>query len=245
MADKLVDFLFGAVDVEQKKDQYSIAPGIVENNRDLLSEGRVQVRIPSRPAFSPWARLLGLGAGAGKGFFWVPQLKDEVLVAFNQNDERDAYILGGLWSMIQRPPVSVPVVDPLRKRVIKTGLIGGTGHEIEFDDALQSITITSSTRQKISINPKSIEINAALNTMTITLSILPPCISIEYKVPKVGNMKLTLGTKPSPCISIENNLPLGNIELKAPQGKISLEAPTVEVKALGPCVIQGLPVKIN
>ena len=223
MADKLLEWISGAVDTEQ----YSIAPGIVKNNLDLLGEGRVQVRIPSRPAFSPWARLLGLGGGAEKGFFWVPQLDDEVLVAFNQNDERDAYILGGLWSMMQRPPVLLPF-DQLRKRVIKTGLIGGIGHEIEFDDVLQSITITSSTEQKITIDPFKIQLSAAFGLITITL-----------------------GVKPTMGISIEA---LGNIELKAPLGKISLQALEVEVKGtlktevktdLGPCVIQGLPVKIN
>ena len=205
MADELLDRVSGAVDVEQKKAPYSIAPGIVTNNLDLLGEGRVQVRITSRPAFSPWARLLGLGGGMGKGFFWVPQLKDEVLVAFNQNDERDAYILGGLWSMIQRPPALLPV-DPLRKRVIKTGLIGGIGHEIEFDDVLQSITITSSTQQKITIDPLKIQLSAAFGLITITL-----------------------GVEPTVGVSIEA---LGNIELKAPLGKISIDALEVEIKGL-------------
>src|SRR5215207_9313317 len=146
MANELLDSVAGAAPM--RGTGYSVAPGVVTNNLELLAEGRVQVRIPSLPAFEPWARLSAVGAGSGRGFLWVPQIDDEVLVAFNQNDERDAYVLGGLWNTLDRPPVTVPT-DFLIKRVIKTGMVSGVGHEIEFDDALQSITITSTTKQKI------------------------------------------------------------------------------------------------
>ena len=46
-------------------------------------EGRVQVRIPSIPAMEPWARVPSLGGGSGRGFVWIPQIDDEVLVAEN------------------------------------------------------------------------------------------------------------------------------------------------------------------
>src|SRR5690242_4239650 len=103
---------------------YSIAPGIVTNNIDLMSEGMVQVRIPSMPAVEPWARLVAVGGGSGRGFFWLPQINDEVLVAINANDVRDAYILGGLWNMMDRPPVTT-FAEQLIKRTIKTGTLPG------------------------------------------------------------------------------------------------------------------------
>ena len=77
---------------------------------------------------------------------------DEVLVALSQNDTADAFILGGLWSTADQPPV-VDSAEATAKRVIKTGLKGGVGHEIEMDDALQSISIVSTTKQKITIDP--------------------------------------------------------------------------------------------
>ena len=51
---------------------YSIAPGVVTNNVDLMSEGMVQVRIPAMPAIEPWARVCAVGGGSGRGFFWLP-----------------------------------------------------------------------------------------------------------------------------------------------------------------------------
>jgi uncharacterized protein involved in type VI secretion and phage assembly len=201
---------------------YSIAPGIVTNNIDALAEGRVQVRIPVLPAFELWARLSAIGAGSDRGFIWVPQIDDEVLVAFAQNDERDAYVLGGLWNMRDRPPLTLQS-DFLIKRVIKTGMAGGLGHEVEFDDAQQSITITSSTKQKITIDPLQIEIKNTAGTLTIKMDNTSQTISIEAAA---------------------------KLELKAAQIKIEgvqveLKGANVNIQATGPCSIQGLPVKIN
>src|SRR5690242_9901986 len=98
-----------AADRERKGDpQYAVAAGVVTNNIDLLGEGRVQVRIPTRPSFEPWARLATIGAADGCGFMWVPAVNDEVLVAFASDDLSSAFVLGGLWSTTNRPPLTLP-----------------------------------------------------------------------------------------------------------------------------------------
>jgi uncharacterized protein involved in type VI secretion and phage assembly len=207
---------------ESFKEGFAIAPGIVTNNLDAMVEGRIQVRVPSLPELETWARLPAVGGGSGRGFLWVPQVDDEVLVAFAHNDVRAAYVLGGLWSTRDRPPITLPT-DAFNKRVIKTGLAGGLGHEIELDDALQSITITSSTKQKITIDPLQIAIQSTGGTLSITLD------------------------NKSQTVSIQSAL---KIELKATQ--ISLQGATVDIKggvvsiqSSGPCTLQGLPIKLN
>ena len=220
-------FLDWAVGVDRSNsDGYSIAPGVVTDNTNFLLEGRVQVRIPSLPSFEPWARMVSVGAGSSRGFMWLPQMDDEVLVGFNQNDERDAYILGGLWSTIDRPPTIIPT-DFLSKRILKTGLAGGLGHSIEFDDALQSVTIETSTQQTITIDPKKIEIATTGGVQKLVLDLTSATVSVEVAV--------------------------GNIELKAPLGTISLKAMDVSIEgtlsttvsAGLECSIKGLPVKLN
>jgi uncharacterized protein involved in type VI secretion and phage assembly len=189
---------------EGKSHEFSIAPGIVKDNFNLLSEGKVKVHIPSLPDFDPWARLASVGGGSGRGFLWVPQIDDEVLVAFNRNDSRDAYILGGLWSLMNRPPGTLPT-DFLTKRVIKTGVKDSPlGHTIEIDDALQSIKITTSTSQEITLDTDQISIQTTGGLLKITMDILgvPPSISIEST---------------------------GDISLSAPLGTISLDAMNVEI----------------
>jgi uncharacterized protein involved in type VI secretion and phage assembly len=219
------DALFERLDKlgpESLPDGFAIAPGVVTNNLDIMSEGRVQVRIPSIPAMEPWARVPSLGGGSGRGFVWIPQIDDEVLVAFAQNDPSAAYVLGGLWSTSDRPPLTLPT-DFLVKRVIKTGLAGGLGHEIEFDDALQSITITSSTKQTITIDPLQIKIANTAGTLSIALDNATQTVTVQAAL---------------------------KIELKATQ--ISLEGAQVDIKGAlvniqssGPCSVTGLPIKLN
>jgi uncharacterized protein involved in type VI secretion and phage assembly len=200
-----LDFLEWVSGIQTEKHHgFSIAPGVVKDNLNLLSEGKVQVHIPSLPDFDPWARLASVGGGSGRGFLWVPQIDDEVLVAFSENDSRDAFVLGGLWSMINRPPATLPT-DFLTKRILKTGVKDSPlAHTIEIDDLKQSIKITTSTSQEITLDTDQISIQTTGGLLKITLDILgvPPSISIESK---------------------------GDISLSAPLGTISLDAMNVEI----------------
>jgi uncharacterized protein involved in type VI secretion and phage assembly len=155
----------------KKEEGFGVSPATVTDNFNVLSEGRVQVHIPAYPDLDPWARLSAVGAGPSRGFLWVPQVDDEVLVAFNRNDPRDAYVLGGLWSTMNQPPATV-TTDFLTKRIIQTGLSDDPmGHTIEFDDVEQSITITTSTSQQITMDATKIEIATAEGTLKITLEL--------------------------------------------------------------------------
>lgn len=230
MADDFLKWATGAQEseAEKTKHQYSIAPGVVTQIFDSLAEGRVEVRIPSC-RFVAFARLVGAGGGMGKGFLWVPQVKDEVLVAFNQADPRDAYIIGGVWSTFQRPPLIDPV-QPLMKRVIQTGVIPGIGHKIEFDDLLQSITIKTPLEDKVAIGPGKVEISTAAGLLSIKLNLMdtPPTVSIES----------TLG-------NVEVKAPLGNIKLNAELGSISLNAMNIEINGTVSTSVSAPLVKIN
>jgi uncharacterized protein involved in type VI secretion and phage assembly len=203
-------------------DGFAIAPGIVTNNLDLISEGRVQVRIPSIPAMEPWCRVSAVGGGSGRGVVWMPQIDDEVLVAFAQNDPSAAYVLGGLWSTADRPPLTLQT-DFLTKRVIKTGVAGGLGHEIELDDALQSITITSSTKQKVTIDPLQITIANTAGTLSISLDNTDQSVTIQ------SALKIALKATQ---ISLEG-------------AQIEIKGALVSIQSSGPCSVQGLPIKLN
>lgn len=213
---------------EEKHQGFSIAPGLVTDNVNLLSEGKVQVRIPSLPEIEPWARLASIGGGSGRGFLWVPQIDDEVLVAFNRNDNLDAYVLGGLWSLMNRPPASLPT-DFLTKRVIKTGVKDSPlAHTIEIDDALQSIKITTSTSQEITLDSDHISIQTTGGLLKITMDIVavPPAISIE----SAGDISLSA--------------PLGTISLDALRVAISGDLST-NISSTGTVGVTGTMVTIN
>jgi len=221
MAEALLDNFMELLDGPDSEG-FAIAPAIVANNFDLIAQGRVQVKIPSRPAFEPWARLSAVGGSASRGFFWIPQMGDEVLVAFAENDLSSCYILGGLWSTMNRPPVSLPT-DLLTKKVIKTGLTEALGHEIAMDDAKQSVTITTSTEQKITLDPTKIELTNLAGTLTIKL---------DNKTQAV-------------TISAVNKIALEAITIEMKATKIDMTAANVSIASAGPCSVTGLPIKLN
>jgi len=37
-------------------------------------------------------------AGTGRGFYWLPEIEDEVLIAFELGDPRCPYVIGALWN---------------------------------------------------------------------------------------------------------------------------------------------------
>lgn len=200
MADEFLKWFSGA----KSTKEYSIAPGIVTNNVDTFAEGRIEVRIPSRGGFSPLARLVGIGGGFDKGFFWIPRPYDEVLVAFHQTDIRDAYIIGGLWGGMQLPPIPDAIQQQF-KRVIKTGLALGIGQEIEFDDLLQTITLSSSIGDKVIIGKGSIEISSRTGAK----------VSIGFddiEISDLAGNNISLTTSPQLGISIKSH---GNITIEA------------------------------
>lgn len=155
----------------------SIVTGTVVNNCDLIRQGKVLVRVPSLDV-EVWARLSTIGGGAGAGFLYVPRIDDEVLIALSQGDPDDAFVLGGLWSTSDGPPVDTPLEAPV-KRVIKTGLKAGIGHAVEFDDLKQSITILSTTKQQVTIDPLKIELTNTAGTLVITMDNKTQTITIK------------------------------------------------------------------
>lgn len=205
-----------------KPNATSVAAGIVKSNCDLIMQGKLQVRIPSM-GLDVWARQVSPGAGPGRGVMYVSRPGDEVLVMFNEEDPRDAFIIGGMWSSVKRPPVSLPTDGPT-KLTIRTGLSpAGEGpvaiepplqHEIELDDVLQKITIKAALGQTIELTATGVKIAANANTtidMTAAPKAGPGVVTITC-----GTNKITMSPK---GIEIQSasmlTLTASNIDLNA------------------------------
>lgn len=102
--------------------------GLVTDVADPRGEGRIQLRFPwmsEGQPLSAWARIAAPMAGPERGIQFMPEVDDEVLVAFDHGDVRFPYVIGYLWNGQDKPPRSEPT-----KRVIQTV----KGHLLEFDD---------------------------------------------------------------------------------------------------------------
>jgi uncharacterized protein involved in type VI secretion and phage assembly len=189
--------------------------GFVTNNCDLLHQGKVLVRIPSLDQ-EVWARLSAPGGGSGTGYFHPPNLDDEVMIALDQNEPGNSFVLGGVWGTSATPPSDSPSPIPTQ-RVIKSGLTAALGHSIVFDDLAQSITITTSLQHKIVMDETSIKLSTVGGTVSLTLDLASQSVSI---------------TAPA-SISLTS------------QAEIKLQAATISIMGTGQVTIQGGMVMIN
>lgn len=107
--------------------------GIVADNNDPKGWGRVRVKFPTltEDHMSYWARVVSAGAGTSRGLDCLPEINDEVLVAFEHGDIHRPYIVGGVWNGSDAPPEkpTASVADgKVRLRTFKTR----TGHSLQF-----------------------------------------------------------------------------------------------------------------
>jgi uncharacterized protein involved in type VI secretion and phage assembly len=135
--------------------------GIVTNNKDDEGLGRVKVRFPwlSDTDDSFWARIATPMAGNNRGAYFLPELDDEVLVAFEHGDVRFPYIIGSLWNGKDKPPASNSD-GKNNLRLIRSR----SGHVIKLndEDGKETVEIIDASGKN------SIVIDTAHNTITIT-----------------------------------------------------------------------------
>jgi len=113
---------------------FGVVEALVSDNVDPDDEARVKVSYPrfDQAMVSEWARVAQPYAGNGYGFVFVPEVGDEVLVAFVQGDMRFPIIVGGLYNGVDKPPTSPR--DDRDQKLIKTK----GEHELLFDDTAGS-----------------------------------------------------------------------------------------------------------
>jgi phage protein D/phage baseplate assembly protein gpV len=112
---------------------YGVVIGIVTDNADPDERGRVKVKYPwlADDAESFWARVSAPGAGKDYGVTWLPQVGDEVLVAFEHGDISHPIVLGGLWNGQDTIPFDYGS-DLDAGKVTYCGFTSRTGHKISF-----------------------------------------------------------------------------------------------------------------
>ncbi len=161
---------------------FGVAMGIVTDNADPKTQGRVKVKFPwlSDDYASTWARVAYPGAGDQRGIVAIPEVNDEVLVAFEHGDPEFPYVLGGMFNGKDKVPPGATVEDGVvTRRVIRTKaghaitLIDKSGAEainivsadsklmISFDQANGDLKIVNSASGKVKVTASGdLELNA-------------------------------------------------------------------------------------
>ena len=144
-------------------NRYGVEVGIVTNVQDPQKLGRIKVQLPRLPGGpeSDWARVAQPAAGAGRGFYWLPEVGDEVLIAFELGQANRPYVIGALWNGKDKP-MKDAYADDNSTRMIQTK----SGHKIVLCD--------KSGEEKIVIADKS-------GNRSITLDVKAKKFLIECK----------------------------------------------------------------
>ncbi len=135
---------------------------LVTNNDDPDRLGRVKLKFPwlSDDYESDWSRLATPGAGPDSGVTFLPQVNDEVLVAFEQGEIQRPYVLGGLWNGVDKPRLGDGLVD--NGAINRRGIVSRRGHRfVLFDGQGDSgiALLTSDDRLSIALHETGTEIH--------------------------------------------------------------------------------------
>ena len=93
---------------EKREFSRAMVVGIVTNVNDPDKTGRVKVKYPTLPAQSTplestWARVVTLAASAERGVLMLPEVDDEVVVAFENGDARRPLVVGAVFNGKAKP----------------------------------------------------------------------------------------------------------------------------------------------
>ena len=176
---------------------YGVVVGIVTNNQDPDNMHRVKVRFPwlSADDDSNWARVATPMAGNGRGMYFLPEVDDEVLVAFEHGSIEHPYIVGSLWNGKDQAHE-----NNSDKENNNRGLKSRCGHIIRLCDrsGSESIEIIDKTgNNKITIetsgNKISIEATGDISITSQTGKISLSAVGIELK--SQANVDITANTQ--------------------------------------------------
>jgi uncharacterized protein involved in type VI secretion and phage assembly len=147
--------------------------GLVTDVNDPLKQGRIRVNFPwlEDEHQTDWIRIATTMAGNGRGTFFMPELQDEALVAFEHGNVRMPYVIGFLWNGKDSPPGQ----DVRDRRITSKN-----GHSLRFLDATLSngskgaIVIEDAHGNRITMSNGKITIDSVgvleLKARTVTLN---------------------------------------------------------------------------
>lgn len=113
---------------------FGVYTGIVTNVQDPHSQGRVRITLPwserAGTVYEIWARLAVPMAGHQRGLWLVPDVGDEVVVAFQGGDPAHPVVIGSLWNGKDAPPESMDGAGRNDRKV----LCSRNGVKVTLDD---------------------------------------------------------------------------------------------------------------
>lgn len=181
------------------------------------------------PLFDPkgegiWARLANFYSTAGAGAFFLPEVGDEVVIGFLNEDPRYPVILGSLYSATKNKPFDglTPAENNPKKAIVSK-----SGIQVLFDDENKVLTLVTPAKNTIVVSDQDQQISIKdQNENSIVMS----SSGIEMKSPKDITIDATgtLNLKGMQGINVESSA--GDVQLKGLNVKANAD---IELSAEG------------
>lgn len=176
----------------------SVVIGLVKDLDDPAGEGRVRVSFPWLPGdgepLSGWAPIVRSMAGKERGFYYMPELEDEALVAFEFGDVDHPYVVGFLHNGVDLPPdddidIHVRRIKTVSGHILefddrsgeeRIRLESQSGHKLTMDDAVGTITLMTTGGQQLHMEDQPGKITLETNSGTkLELNDLPSSVKVS------------------------------------------------------------------
>lgn len=219
--------------------------GVVKKlDEDPNKQFMIQVAVPTMQAGTGtvWARLASYYGSDGVGSFFLPEVGDEVILGFLDNDPSHPLVLGSLYSSKRAPPYQIGAENNTKAIVTRSKLkiefdeekkvvtvLTPAGNKAVLDDDAKTITLLDETGNKLTLAPGGITLDS------------PKDIALSAKgkltIDAVGNIEITS----------KADLKQGalNISSQASMGFTAKGATSAELSASGQTTVKGAMVMIN
>lgn len=223
--------------------------GIVKKiDSDPDNQFRVQVEMPILGANSDpvWARLSSFYVGGDEmGSFFMPELENEVILGFMNNDPRYPVILGSVYSTTLKGPVTPDTDNSIKTILTKSNL------QLEFDDKNKVITITTPGKNNIIFSDKDNEQGITItdqyeNIVKMNTDGIKLTDKSENTV-EMTSSGITLDSKSALTLKATDdvNITGASITVSANESATLKGSSGCEVSSSGQTAVKGSMVKIN
>ena len=215
---------------------------VVKLDEDPEAEHRIQVKVPTANIERVWARLLQSHASNAFGAFFVPEVGDEVVLGWFNDDPGFPVVLGGMYSSKRPPPYPLTATNNTKAIVTRSKA------RLEFDDETQVITLSTPGGNRIVISDEGQSVVLSdQNGNHVELSAdgikLDSFKDIQFKA--AG--KISLEATGSLSLSSKADVKVDglNVSCHAQIGIVAKGSATAELSASGQTTVRGAMVMIN
>ena len=134
-------------------------PAIVKDNNDPKGMGRVRVQFfwQKGEQLSPWIRMIQPYAGSGKGFYFIPEVGQEVMVDFENGNAERPFVLGAHYNGAAKSGYN-PTTKAIHTESGTKIVLNDEDGSIKIEDAVGNSLIFDGN-QKITLSSSIFEIN--------------------------------------------------------------------------------------